>query len=142
MWLDTYDARLRAWANLRDSDVSDPDFLAAANQFWCMAPMVNRDIHWQDQPNWPTAWELLDFSGYSELAKCLGIAYTIVCSDRQHLVEGSEIALLAQPHTEAHLVLVQDRKYVLNWEPRSIVNIDLSDFVARHSLPLSQLKRI
>lgn len=141
MWFDCYESRLRAWAGLRDNPSSDEDFLIAVNDFWTMAPMVNRDIDWHDRNGWPGPWDLLSFSGYSELAKALGIAYTIICSDRQHLIDGSKMVLVAQPHIEANLVLVLDSKYVLNWEPRNMLNICLDDFVARHSLPLSQLQK-
>jgi hypothetical protein len=75
-------------------------------------------LHWDDQPNWPDPWQLLSDDVYCEVARGLGILYTITLLERADLAPADLI--LTEDGT--NLVLVAKEKYILNWEPDSIVN--------------------
>lgn len=75
-------------------------------------------LHWDDLDQWPDPWQLLQDDRFCDLARGLGIMYTIALLDRDDL----GAAVLAQCDHD-NLVLVADGKYVLNWKLDSIVNI-------------------
>lgn len=120
MWPSSYDQRLREWRDLRDSASvrSIPGQLAMINDWWWQAPIRARDIHWPDWTQWPDPWQILQQDGYSDLARALGIVYTMLMIDPGY---GSRTRLVQDP--EANLVLVDGDKYILNWCPGQIVNI-------------------
>ena len=48
------------------------------NDWWFKAPIINHLIYWEDSKSWPTPWHLLNNNGYCELARALGIVYTVM----------------------------------------------------------------
>ena len=120
MWQTDYHNRLADWANLRKQCNTLPliDQLKLVNLWWGKAPIVNRAVHWNEVEFWPTPWELLTNSGYCDLAKALGIAYTLILLDKP-LYQKLEIADTDQDN----LVLVDSGKYILNWAPNELLNI-------------------
>jgi len=89
--------------------------------------MVNRYLHWDDWPDWPTPWELLNDNIYCDLARALGMLYTIIMIDPQDHVE------LARCDQD-NLVRVQQGKYILNWCPGDIVNIRSQESIVTKTL--------
>jgi uncharacterized protein YlzI (FlbEa/FlbD family) len=140
MFPDRYEERLAQWAHLRSSTAEDKEFLFAVNQFWMMAPTVNRWLHWQDQQNWPDPWELLNNSAYCDVAKALGIVYTIMLSGRDHLLDNTTIEQITATLDEENVVRVNGGRYVLNWDLHGVTNIDLSDFSAKFIVSTEDLK--
>ena len=120
MWPKTFQLRLDAWAHLRDQcQQIDPDTaLKKINSWWCTAPWRAYHLHWDDQETWPDPWELLSDNLYCDVARGLGILYTISLLDHPDLAD-AELVLTTEGH---NLVLVNKRKYILNWEPGTIVN--------------------
>ena len=94
-WHD-YDNLLLVWSDLR-SKCKSRDLetaLHTVNDWWATAPIVSRTIHFDDEENWPSPWDLLAESAYCELGKCLGICYTLL------LIEHEEINSLSIVQTD------------------------------------------
>ena len=120
MWPNTFQLRLDAWANLREQNQNQTPqtVLTNINQWWFQAPWRAYHLHWDDQDTWPDPWELLSDNLYCDVARGLGILYTISLLGHADLTD-AELVLTAEGH---NLVLVNKRKYILNWDQNIIVN--------------------
>jgi hypothetical protein len=85
MWKHLYQERLADWYHLRQvaSVAKLPEQLQLINDWWFRAPIVNRVVTWDNTAEWPTPWNLLVNNGYCDLARALGIVYTLLLLDRQ-----------------------------------------------------------
>jgi hypothetical protein len=131
MWRHLYQERLADWYHLRQaaSAVELPAQLQLINTWWFRAPIVNRVVTWDNTTEWPTPWDLLVNNGYCDLARALGIVYTLLLLDRQ-LYTDLEIISTGQDN----LVQIDSGKYILNWAPGEVLNTN--------STPLTVLQRI
>ena len=138
MWPATFEQRLHAWGVLRETvqHASVEQLLADINTWWFHAPWRAYHLHWDDQDVWPDPWELLSDNIYCDLARGLGILYTITLLDRQDLQD----SVLAESD-QGNLVLVQDKKYILNWDSQQVLNINPGQITAQHSVTQQQLKQ-
>ena len=138
MWPRTFDERLASWTRLRQqAAIGDPESaLRAINSWWFQTPWRAYHLHWDDRATWPDPWQLLDDNIYCSLARGLGILYTITLLDRPDLQD----AVLAEFDSD-NLVLVQKKKYILNWDADNVVNISPTGSKARHSVTQEQLKQ-
>ena len=129
MWPPTYQERLADWVRLRQAAAAleQPELLMLINDWWFRAPIVNHLILWQNARSWPTPWHLLNNNGYCELARALGIVYTIM------LVEDYTDLKIIQT-TQDNLVQVDHGKYILNWAPGEMLNT--------HSTPIPTVKNM
>lgn len=120
MWPQTFGARLESWNLLRDQcqNLSVPNALQSINTWWFQVPWRPYYLHWDDQEFWPDPWQLLSDNVYCEVARGLGILYTITLLDRADMTPASLI-LTDSGH---NLVQVTQTKYILNWNPEGIVN--------------------
>ena len=120
MWSRCFDSRLAAWTDLREQVQNIPieHALTTINDWWFDSPWVAYYLHWDDQANWPDPWQLLSENIYCDVARGLGILYTIALLDRADL-QHAELVLTDSGH---NLVLANKEKYILNWERDSIVN--------------------
>ena len=120
MWPQTFDARLVSWNQLRDRvhSLTLEQTLIEINSWWFCSPWRPYYLHWDDQPNWPDPWQLLSDDVYCDLARGLGILYTISLLDRKDIAD----ATLVLTEDGSNLVLVAKEKYILNWNPESVVN--------------------
>lgn len=138
MWLNTFEQRLADWNRLR-SQCSSGDLESALqniNTWWFRTPWIPYHLHWDDRLTWPDPWQLLDDNLFCSLARGLGIMYTIALIDRPDLQD----ALLIETDSD-NLVLIDQRKYILNWDPTTIVNITLRGLKPRHSVELDTIKQ-
>ena len=120
MWPATFASRLESWNNLRDSCQNIPieQALETINSWWFAVPWKPYYLHWDDQATWPDPWQLLSDNIYCDLARGLGILYTITLLDRADLTS----AELVLTESGDNLVLVAKEKYILNWDRDTIVN--------------------
>ena len=120
MWPATFSARLESWNALRDSCQNLPieSALTAINDWWYDVPWKPYYLHWDDQQDWPDPWQLLSDNIFCDLARGLGILYTITLLDRADLTS----ATLVLTEQGDNLVLVAKEKYILNWDGNTIVN--------------------
>lgn len=123
MWPKSFDQRLVAWNNLRShvSGLSLDQALAAINQWWFKSPWRPYYLHWDDVEIWPDPWQLLSDDIYCDVARGLGIFYTITLLDRADITSAD----LVLTHDGYNLVLVNKTKYILNWRSDSVVNNNL-----------------
>ena len=120
MWHQTFSDRLLAWAELRNQchQIDLESALSAINSWWLKSPWRPYYLHWDDQPTWPDPWQLLSDNVYCDLARALGILYTISLLDRADIAD----AELVLTDDGSNLVLVAKEKYILNWTADSVVN--------------------
>ena len=120
MWPVSFAQRLESWNNLRDTcQLLPPEkVLETINSWWFDVPWRPYYLHWDDQANWPDPWQLLSDNHYCDLARALGILYTITLLDREDLGD----ATLILTDSGDNLVLVGKSKYILNWDQDTIVN--------------------
>ena len=138
MWPSTFEQRLHAWGVLRESVQHAPveQALAEVNAWWFRAPWRAYHLHWDDQMHWPDPWELLSDNIYCDLARGLGILYTITLLDRADLQD----AVLTESD-QGNLVLVGQGKYILNWDSQQVLNINPGQLKARHSVTQEQIQQ-
>jgi hypothetical protein len=129
MWPRTFSDRLASWNLLRDRCQHLPieSALTEINCWWFSTPWQPYYLHWDDQKTWPDPWQLLSDDIYCELARGLGILYTITLLDRADLAS-ADLVLTESGH---NLVLVDQTKYILNWDAESIVNNNLELIIRR-----------
>ena len=120
MWPVNFAQRLESWNNLREQCQTLPieSALESINSWWFAVPWRPYYLHWDDQPNWPDPWQLLSDNHYCDLARALGILYTITLLDRADLGD----ATLVLTDSGDNLVQVGKSKYILNWDRDTIVN--------------------
>jgi hypothetical protein len=138
MWPRTFAERLESWAQLRtQASTTDAETaLAAINSWWFQTPWRAYHLHWDDQAVWPDPWQLLSDDLYCPLARGLGILYTITMLDRPDLQD----AVLIEIDSD-NLVLVNKKKYILNWDPEQMLNITLGRSKTHHSITQEQIKQ-
>ena len=138
MWPRTFAERLESWAQLRQqaSTTDVETALHAINSWWFQTPWRAYHLHWDDQAVWPDPWQLLSDDLYCPLARGLGILYTITMLDRPDLQD----AVLAEFDSD-NLVLVNKKKYILNWDSTTVVNINPTGSQVRHSITQEQIKQ-
>ena len=138
MWPKTFAERLESWAQLREqaATADTETALRAINSWWFQTPWRAYHLHWDDQAVWPDPWQLLSDDLYCPLARGLGILYTITMLDRPDLQD----AVLAEFDSD-NLVLVAKKKYILNWDSTTVVNINPTVSHARHSVTQEQIQK-
>jgi len=119
MWPHTFPERLTAWAQLRSqvSVLPPKQALETINAWWFQTPWRPYHLHWDDSATWPDPWQLLDDNIYCGLARALGIMYTVTMLDRPDLQD----AVIVESGGD-NLVLIDQSKYILNWDPDTVVN--------------------
>ena len=120
MWAPIYADRLRFWNLLRQDCRNLPihQALLTINDWWLQAPATVRTMIWEQDETWPDPWALLAKPAVCDLARALGMLYTISMCDRQ---DCGALSVCQTDHD--NLVLVDDGKYILNWAPGQLLNI-------------------
>ena len=123
MWNLLPSERLRCWHDFRNS-INKENFEEAIKQtshLWSYAPYVNHYLTTDQIDNWPGPWELVYENYYCDLAKALGMLYTIYLSSHQCELE---IRIYNDPSTKEqyNLVYIDKGKYVLNYVYDEVVN--------------------
>ena len=61
MWPRDFSERLESWAQLRQQcrRLDSEPALTKINQWWFQTPWTAYHLHWDDQQDWPDAWQLL-----------------------------------------------------------------------------------
>jgi hypothetical protein len=123
MWQKDFTDRLEAWAELRTraQALSLEEALQLVNNWWHQSPWQPYYLHWDDQPKWPDPWQLLSDNVYCDLARGLGILYTVSMLEHKDLIS----AELVLTEDGRNLVLINKVKYTLNWDGTVLVNTPL-----------------
>jgi hypothetical protein len=123
MWNLLPGERLRCWQDFRKSisQKSFEDALKDTQHLWSFAPYMAHYLTTDHVEEWPGPWELIYENYYCDLAKALGIVYTLYLSDHRPELE---IKIYSEPSTKEqyNLVFVDKGKYVLNLIHDEVVN--------------------
>jgi len=128
MWKLKTPERLEHWRHLRgtmDALEIEPALDLAA-ETWGQAPFTPYYLDYTQIETWPDPWTLISENYYCDLAKALGLLYTVYLS-RHGSEHDLKLRILRHPLTkkEYNLVIVDDGKYVLNLLAHEVVNIKL-----------------
>ena len=125
MWPDRYEDRLSQWHQLRqDNQINNLETaLLTINDWWQQCPWTPYYLHWDDLETWPDPWDLLADNHFCNLAKALGIVYTLHLSEHGTNLEMS-IRVYQDPASRGqyNLAWIDQGKYVLNFISDEIVN--------------------
>lgn len=137
IWKEGFNKRLVYWNQFRDSlaDLEFEQALFDTNQWWAKAPWIQYNLHWDDLDKWPDPWQLLEDNRWCNLAKCLGISYTIIMSE--HVKNAENFSIIEYEGQD--LVQFDDGKYVLNYSQERIVNIHIDSSKIKKTFNADQL---
>ena len=139
MWPQQFESRLQEWNNLRSrcADQLLETCLLEINDYWMSTPWRPYYLHWDDWQTWPNPWQILSDDVYCDLARALGIVYTMLLINRADM--GSiEIVETDQ----GNLVLIQGGKYILNWHAGEILNNPSTEFIAKRRISGDRLNHL
>lgn len=129
IFLNDFYSRLRSWHELREklteTKADIQTICVEVDRFWQWTPMSNHYLHAADVDTWPTPWELIHDNNYCLYARALGMFYTLL------LLGVNDVDLVEATSDNSEdvvLVLVDGAKYVLNYNPNSVLNTSLNQF--------------
>ena len=123
-WLLKTSDRLIEWKDFRHriSDLPLDKAVVDLNLLWSSAPFVTYYLAPDNIANWPDPWTLLAENYYCDLAKALGILYTIYFTRHKGIDLTLDVYYDYQSKTRSNVVSIDQGKYILNYWPYEIVN--------------------
>ncbi len=124
MWKLTVADRMDRWKAFR-AEISGQTFEQALNSiavFWNTVPFTPYYLDHDSPDSWPDPWTLIAENYYCDIAKCLGMLYTLHLSGHKQHSVSLRMYKTAQLGEWYNLVWIDDGKYVLNLEPEQHVN--------------------
>lgn len=123
MWTLTPSERLRFWYDFRQklNTATKIEAIQSTTSLWSFAPFVKHYLHHSDLTNWPDPWELIYENRYCDLAKCLGMFYTLHLSNHRPYLE-IRVYQDILTKEQYNLVWIDKGKYVLNYVFNEVVN--------------------
>lgn len=116
--------RLTQWKDFRHS-ISNLPFLEAiqkTNQLWSTAPFVTYYLDPSSPESWPDPWTLLAENYYCDVAKSLGIIYTIYFTSHKMVDVELRTYYNFKDKIRYNVAWFEGGKYILNYYPFEIVN--------------------
>lgn len=117
--------RIARWKSFRQdlSSLSIDDALTHVVQFWQLCPFIPFYLAPENNDAWPDPWQLITENYYCDLAKTLGIVYTLHLSDHGQSLN-PEIRVYYDPirFYTYHIAYFNDGKYVINLVADEILN--------------------
>lgn len=129
--------RLNLWRNFRYELDTMPllSAIESTQTFWQKCPFVPFYLDITDPKSWPTPWDLIIENYYCDVAKVLGIVYTLHLTSHRQTIE-PEIRIYNDSKTRHAYALAYfcNGKYVLNLIEGSIVNKEHinQDLILKH----------
>jgi hypothetical protein len=117
--------RLDRWKSFRFSlnEFSIGKAVELTNELWAACPFTPFYLDPEDLNSWPDPWTLLDENYYCDLAKVLGIIYTLhLCDHGKNLQPELRIYTNTKTRHTYHIAYLCDGKYVLNLIEGEILN--------------------
>lgn len=127
MWNLNPDERLREWKTFRKKigDLPIEQACKDTAHLWSYAPYVTYYID-PDRANstspWPDPWTLLYENYYCDLAKCLGMLYTLYLSEHRPTDIELQVGINTDTREPCNLVSLAKGKYILNFNFDEVVN--------------------
>jgi hypothetical protein len=123
MWKLKAEERLARWRDFRKQIDQMPldSAIEQVVEFWHGCPFEPFYLDPENPAKWPGPWELIEENWYCDLAKALGMLYTIKFTNHNPEVE---IRVYYDPATRYtyNLVWINNGKYVLNLIESQVVN--------------------
>ena len=145
MWKLTASERIVHWRDFRKSldHLSLEDAAKQVAEFWQGCPFVPYYLDPDVPDEWPTPWELISENYYCDLAKALGMLYTLYFTKHGKKLE-PEIRVYYDPESEFtyNLPILAQGKYVVNLVDYDVVNIKSinKNFILKHRYTGTELK--
>ena len=119
--------RLTQWKDFRHQLDRLPvqSAMVELNNMWSTAPIVNYNLDPSDPTNWPDPWTLLAENYYCNVAKSLGMLYTIYFTSHKHTPMDLRIYYDYKDKDRYSVAYIDQGKYILNYWPYEIVNTEL-----------------
>ena len=116
--------RLTQWKDFRHQLDRLPleSAVVELNNMWSTAPFVNYNLDPSDPNSWPDPWTLLAENYWCDVAKSLGIAYTIYFSSHKSTAMEIRVYYDYKDKTKHCVAWLDHGKYILNYWPYEIVN--------------------
>ena len=116
--------RLTQWKDFRHQLDRLPleSAVVELNNMWSTAPFVNYNLDPSNPNSWPDPWTLLAENYWCDVAKSLGIAYTIYFSSHKSTPMEIRVYYDYKDKTKHCVAWLDHGKYILNYWPYEIVN--------------------
>jgi hypothetical protein len=116
--------RLTQWKEFRHSlnDLSLDRAVIELNQMWSTAPFVTYYLEPSAPETWPDPWTLLAENYYCNLAKSLGMLYTIYFTSHRNVDPELRVYYDYKDKERYNVLYLNKGKYILNYYPYEIVN--------------------
>ena len=98
------------------------DAIQATTHLWSYAPFVGYYLDPTSTKEWPDPWQLLDENYYCNIAKSLGMLYTLALSKHGNSIDLELRFTVDKDGNNNHLVYIDQGKYVINYWHDEIVN--------------------
>lgn len=126
MWKLKATERIARWRDFRKQLDSLPldQATQAVAEFWQSCPFTPYYLDVEHPEDWPDPWTLLADNYYCDVAKCLGIVYTLALSKHSGEAE-PEIQVYRDSESRLiyNLAVFAGGKYVINFQDGEVVNI-------------------
>lgn len=147
MWNLNPDDRLREWKSFRNQIGQLPinEACSKVTHLWSYAPYVSHYLDPNQESSlvsWPDPWTLLYNNYYCDIAKSLGMLYTLYLSDHKKYNIELLICLDTKSREPYNIVSVDNGEYILNLEFDSVVNKQQipTTFITKHKYNAIDLK--
>ncbi len=116
--------RLTQWKDLRlkINDLPLDKAMEFLSNWWSTAPFVNYYLAPDSPETWPDPWNLIAENYYCDLAKALGIMYSLYFTSHKDIDVTLRIYRDVNTNTRYHAVYINDGEYIINHWPFEIVN--------------------
>ena len=116
--------RLSQWKDIRAnlSRLPIEDAVVELNNLWSSAPFVTYYLDPSTPQNWPDPWTLLAENYYCNLAKSLGMLYTIYFTSHKTVDAELRVYYDFKDKERYNVLYLNKGKYILNYYPFEIVN--------------------
>ena len=121
--------RLRSWREFRVKIESLPidEAIKQTAQLWAQAPFTPWHLELDRIDTWPDPWNLIEENYYCDIAKCLGIIYTISLTQHKKKISVEFRTYTDDVGHEFNLAWIAEGKYIINLIDGDIVNIEQFD---------------
>lgn len=119
--------RLAQWKEFRHrlSGLPLDKVVAEVTAMWSTAPFITYYLPPDRPEEWPDPWTLLAENYYCDVAKALGIVYTIYFTSHKSTNIELRMYYDYQNNVRSNLAYISNGKYILNYWPHEIVNTQL-----------------
>lgn len=147
MWNLRPEERLHEWRSFRNQlgQLDLDQAIDRTQHLWSYAPYVTHYLAADLTSEWPDPWNLIHDNIYCDLAKSLGMLYTLyLCPHWANGIDQLEIRIYRDTdcHDIANIVWVNSGKYILNLKFDSVVNKSsiTKNYILKHSYSVKDLK--